>query len=89
MLEHCWGITLRGSMFRRLPPGYLVRNGASHRLLRYGSSGGPCRLALLASSLGVVGDVRRTVSCSQVHVALVAAAAAGVGIAPFWPRVIR
>ena len=24
MFEHCWEITLRGSMLRRLPPGYLV-----------------------------------------------------------------
>ena len=36
MFEHCWEITLRGSMFRRLPPGYLVEI-VSHRLLRYGS----------------------------------------------------
>ena len=36
MFEHCWEITLRGAMFRRLPPGYLVEV-VSHRLLRYGS----------------------------------------------------
>ena len=46
MFEHCWEITLRGSMLRRLPPGYLVEV-VSHRLLRYGS--GILHLALLAS----------------------------------------
>ena len=52
MFEHCWEITLRGSMFRRLPPGYLVEI-VSHRLLRYGS--GILHLALLASSVALVG----------------------------------
>ena len=36
MFEHCWEITLRGSMLRGLPPGYLV-SMLSHRVLRYGS----------------------------------------------------
>ena len=53
MFEHCWEITLRGSMFRRLPPGYLVEI-VSHRLLRYGS--GLLHLALLASSVALVAD---------------------------------
>ncbi len=44
MFEHCWEITLRGSMFRRLPPGYLAEV-VSHRLLRYGS--GVLHLTLL------------------------------------------
>ena len=48
MFEHCWEITLRGSMLRRLPPGYLV-SVISHRLLRYGS--GVLHLALLGTSL--------------------------------------
>jgi cellulose synthase/poly-beta-1,6-N-acetylglucosamine synthase-like glycosyltransferase len=48
MFEHCWEITLRGSMLKRLPPGYLVEV-VSHRLLRYGS--GLLHLVLLASSL--------------------------------------
>jgi hypothetical protein len=48
MFEHCWEITLRGSMLRRLPPGYLVAV-VSHRLLRYGS--GLLHLALLATSV--------------------------------------
>ncbi len=48
MFEHCWEITLRGSMLRRLPPGYLV-SVVSHRLLRYGS--GALHLVLLATSV--------------------------------------
>ena len=51
MFEHCWEITLRGSMLRRLPPGYLVEM-ISHRLLRYGS--GLLHLVLLATSLALV-----------------------------------
>ena len=46
MFEHCWEITLRGSMFRGLPPLYLAEV-VSHRLLRYGS--GLLHLVLLAS----------------------------------------
>src|SRR4029078_5437128 len=38
MFEHCWEITLRGGMLRRLPPGYLV-SVISHRARRYGSGG--------------------------------------------------
>ena len=30
MFEHCWEITLRGSMLKGLPPGYLVPSAASH-----------------------------------------------------------
>ena len=52
MFEHCWEITLRGAMFRRLPPGYLVEV-VSHRLLRYGS-GILHLIALLASSVALV-----------------------------------
>ena len=48
MFEHCWEITLRGSMLRRLPPGYLV-SVISHRVLRYGS--GLLHVALLATSV--------------------------------------
>ena len=50
MFEHCWEITLRGSMLRRLPPGYLVAM-VSHRVLRYGS--GVLHLALLATSVAL------------------------------------
>jgi len=48
MFEHCWEIALRGSMLRRLPPGYLVAM-LSHRVLRYGS--GVLHLVLAATSL--------------------------------------
>ena len=48
MFEHCWEITLRGSMLRRLPPGYLVAM-LSHRVLRYGS--GVLHLVLAATSV--------------------------------------
>ena len=81
MFEHCWEITLRGSMFRRLPPLYLGEI-VSHRLLRYGS--GILHITLLASSLALVGDgwVYGIVLAGQV--ALFAAAAAGVPIARYY-----
>ncbi len=53
MFEHCWEITLRGSMLRRLPPGYLIEV-ISHRVLRYGS--GILHLVLLATSVALVGE---------------------------------
>ena len=52
MFEHCWEITLRGSLLRRLPPGYLV-SILSHRVLRYSS--GLLHLALLGSTVVLVG----------------------------------
>jgi cellulose synthase/poly-beta-1,6-N-acetylglucosamine synthase-like glycosyltransferase len=84
MFEHCWEITLRGSMFRRLPPGYLVEI-VSHRLLRYGS--GILHVTLLASSIALVADgwAYGIVLASQV--ALIAAAAAGVPIARYYALV--
>lgn len=51
MFEHCWLITLRGSMLRRLEPGYFLAM-VSHRLLRYAS--GPIHLVLLAASIALV-----------------------------------
>ena len=61
MFEHCWEITLRGSMLKRLPLGYLIEV-ISHRLLRYGS--GILHLVLLATSLALVGRVSSTSSRS-------------------------
>jgi len=84
MFEHCWEITLRGSMFRRLPPGYLVEV-VSHRLLRYGS--GILHLALLASSLALVGDGWAYGIVLAGQVALLAAAAAGVPVARYYALV--
>jgi len=81
MFEHCWEITLRGSMFRGLPTGYLVEM-VSHRLLRYGS--GILHLALLASSVALAADgfVYGIVLAGQL--ALLAAAAVGVPIARYY-----
>ncbi len=52
MFEHAWLITLRGSLLRKLPPGYLLEI-VSHRLLRYGS--GVLHLVLLGASIALVG----------------------------------
>lgn len=84
MFEHCWEITLRGSMLRSLPPGYLVQV-VSHRVLRYGS--GLLHLALLASSAILVdeGIVYALLLAGQV--ALLTAAAAGVPIARYYTLV--
>jgi cellulose synthase/poly-beta-1,6-N-acetylglucosamine synthase-like glycosyltransferase len=51
MFEHCWLITLRGSMFKHLTPGYFVEV-VSHRLLRYAS--GLLHLLLLGFSIALV-----------------------------------
>ena len=84
MFEHCWEITLRGSMLRRLPPGYLVEI-VSHRLLRYGS--GVLHLALLASSAALVADGWAYGLVLAGQVALIAAAAAGMPIARYYALV--
>jgi cellulose synthase/poly-beta-1,6-N-acetylglucosamine synthase-like glycosyltransferase len=81
MFEHCWEITLRGSMFRRLPPGYLAEV-VSHRLLRYGS--GILHLTLLASSVALAGDGWAYGIVLAGQVALLGAAAAGVSIARYY-----
>ena len=84
MFEHCWEITLRGSMLKRLPFGYLIEV-ISHRLLRYGS--GILHLVLLATSLALVGEglVYQLVLAAQIL--LLAAAAVGVGIARYYALV--
>jgi glycosyltransferase involved in cell wall biosynthesis len=81
MFEHCWLITLRGSMLRNLPPGYLVAV-VSHRLLRYSS--GVLHLGLLGSSLvlAFAGPLYAFVLAAQL--ALLGAAAAGVPIARYY-----
>ena len=84
MFEHCWEITLRGSMFRRLPPGYLVAM-VSHRLLRYGS--GLLHLALLASSVLLATDGWAYAIVLAGQLALILAAAAGVPIARYYALV--
>ena len=81
MFEHCWEITLRGSMLRRLPPGYLVAM-LSHRVLRYGS--GVLHLVLAATSvvLAPTGWPYAVVLLGQL--ALLAAFAARVPIARYY-----
>jgi cellulose synthase/poly-beta-1,6-N-acetylglucosamine synthase-like glycosyltransferase len=81
MFEHCWLIVLRGKMLRRQPPGYLLAL-ISHRHLRYGS--GLLHLVLLATSIALVthGWFYDVVLAGQV--ALLAGAAAGVGIARYY-----
>jgi cellulose synthase/poly-beta-1,6-N-acetylglucosamine synthase-like glycosyltransferase len=81
MFEHCWEITLRGSMLKRLPLGYRVAV-ISHRILRYGS--GLLHLVLLATSIALVGEglVYQLVLAGQL--ALLAAALLGVGIARYY-----
>jgi glycosyltransferase involved in cell wall biosynthesis len=84
MFEHCWLITLRGRMLRRLPPDYLVQV-LSHRLLRYAS--GVLHVALLGSSLllAASGPVYAIVLAAQL--ALLGAAAAGVPLARYYTYV--
>jgi len=81
MFEHCWEIVVRGRMLRGQSFGYLVEL-VSHRHLRYAS--GVLHLVLLATSIALVthGVVYDVVLAGQL--ALLAAAAAGVGIARYY-----
>jgi cellulose synthase/poly-beta-1,6-N-acetylglucosamine synthase-like glycosyltransferase len=81
MFEHCWLIVLRGKMMRRLGALYALEV-VSHRLLRYGS--GIMHLVLLATSIALVrqGIVYQLALVGQALV--LAAAAAGVGIARYY-----
>jgi len=81
MFEHCWEITLRGSMLRRLPPGYLA-SVLSHRVLRYAS--GLLHVLLLGSSLVLVGAGWPYLVVLAAQVALGAAFVAGVPIARYY-----
>jgi cellulose synthase/poly-beta-1,6-N-acetylglucosamine synthase-like glycosyltransferase len=81
MFEHCWEITLRGSMLRRLPAGYLV-SIVSHRVLRYGS--GLLHLGFLASSLLLAQTGPTYALAVLVQLALLAAFAARVPIARYY-----
>jgi cellulose synthase/poly-beta-1,6-N-acetylglucosamine synthase-like glycosyltransferase len=81
MFEHCWEITLRGSMLRRLPPGYLV-SMLSHRVLRYGS--GLLHIALLATSVVLAPRGWPYALALLAQLALAAAFAARVPIARYY-----
>ena len=84
MFEHCWLITLRGSMVRQLPPGYLVEV-VSHRILRYGS--GVLHLVLLGTSVALAVDGWSYQAVLAGQVALIVAAAAGQPVARYYALV--
>lgn len=84
MFEHCWLITLRGSMLRRLPPGYLAAV-LSHRVLRYGS--GVLHLVLLGTSVALVSEGWIYAGALGGQLALLGAAAAGVPLARYYALV--
>jgi cellulose synthase/poly-beta-1,6-N-acetylglucosamine synthase-like glycosyltransferase len=81
MFEHCWLIVLRGRMLRRLGPLYSLEI-VSHRLLRYGS--GILHLILLATSIALITHGWPYFIALWAQVALLVAAAAGVGIARYY-----
>ncbi len=81
MFEHCWEITLRGSMLRRLPPVYLV-SVISHRVLRYGS--GVLHLALLGTSVLLAPAGWPYALALLAQLAVLAAFAAGVPVARYY-----
>ncbi len=81
MFEHCWEITLRGSLLRRLPPGYLV-SIVSHRVLRYSS--GLLHLVLLGATVVLVGKGWPYAVALVGQLALLAAFAARVPIARYY-----
>ena len=81
MFEHCWEITLRGAMLRRLPPGYLA-SILSHRVLRYAS--GVLHLVLLATSVALAPAGWPYALALLAQLALLAAFAAKVPIARYY-----
>jgi cellulose synthase/poly-beta-1,6-N-acetylglucosamine synthase-like glycosyltransferase len=81
MFEHCWEIVLRGRMLRHQPLGYLVEL-ISHRHLRYAS--GVLHLILLGASIALVSQGWIYAVVLGLQLALLVAAAAGVGIARYY-----
>jgi cellulose synthase/poly-beta-1,6-N-acetylglucosamine synthase-like glycosyltransferase len=81
MFEHCWLIVSRGKMLGRLGALYTLQI-VSHRFLRYAS--GLLHLVLLFTSIALVthGWIYDVVLAAQI--ALLAAAAAGVGVARYY-----
>jgi hypothetical protein len=81
MFEHCWLITLRGRMLRRLGATYLLEV-LSHRHLRYAS--GLFHIVLLVTNLVLLGQGWIYWMTLGAQIALLAAALAGVGIARYY-----
>ncbi len=81
MFEHCWLIVGRGRMLRRLRPLYLAEL-VTHRHLRYAS--GLLHLVLLGSSVALLGEGPLYQVALGLQLGLLAAAAAGVGIARYY-----
>ena len=65
MFEHCWEITLRGSMFRRLPPGYLVADRLAPAAPLRQRDSSPRRCSPRASRSSATAG--RTASCSRAR----------------------
>jgi cellulose synthase/poly-beta-1,6-N-acetylglucosamine synthase-like glycosyltransferase len=81
MFEHCWLITLRGRMLRRLPPLYWI-GIVSHRHLRYAS--GLLHLVALSTNVALLGEGRVYLVTLTAQLALLVAAALGVGVARYY-----
>ena len=81
MFEHCWEITVRGSMLRRLPRGYLA-SVVSHRVLRYSS--GLLHIVLLATSVVLAPAGWPYALALLGQLAVLAAFAAGVPLARYY-----
>ena len=81
MFEHCWEITLRGSLLRRLPSGYLAQI-VSHRVLRYSS--GVLHVVLLGANVVLVRAGWPYALALLGQLAVLAAFAARVPIARYY-----
>jgi cellulose synthase/poly-beta-1,6-N-acetylglucosamine synthase-like glycosyltransferase len=81
MFEHCWLITLRGRMLRRLPPLYWI-GIVSHRHLRYAS--GLLHLVALSTNVALLWEGRVYVVTLAAQLGLLAAAVLGVGVARYY-----
>ncbi len=81
MFEHCWLITVRGRMLRRLGPIYTVEI-LSHRHLRYAS--GLLHLVVFATNVALVGQGLVYQVLLGCQLGLLAAAAVGVGLARYY-----
>jgi cellulose synthase/poly-beta-1,6-N-acetylglucosamine synthase-like glycosyltransferase len=81
MFEHCWLITMRGRMLRKLGPTYLLEI-LSHRHLRYAS--GVLHVALLAANVALLAEGPVYWVALAAQLALLAGAALGVGIARYY-----